>query len=175
MSLLLLAYPRLAKADHEWIQRLRARHNPEHFKLVGPHFTLVFPVDDMAVDRFTAHAGACLKDAPQIRFVLRRAMAVNDPPHRESHVFLVPDEGHEALVALHRRLYTGPLAGALRSDIAFTPHITVGNSTDHPAAAALAREIDAAGMNIPGTIDAVNAVRLQRRKVETLERFRLPP
>ena len=173
MSLLLLAYPCLEPADRDWIQALRARHNPEHFRLVDPHFTLVFPVTGMPQADFISHAAASLAEAKPIPFTLRSAKAVSDPPHHETHVFLVPGKGRKAIVALHQRLYQGPLADALRRDIRYLPHITIGNSTDRPVAAALARDINAGGVNILGKIDAIEAVRLEQRGVETLQRFAL--
>jgi hypothetical protein len=54
MALLVLAYPRIAQADYDWIQAVRAQHDARYFSLVAPHFTLVFPVASMEREGFSA-------------------------------------------------------------------------------------------------------------------------
>ena len=58
--------------------------------------------------------------------VLRRAVAFRDPIGDGHYVFLLAEEGHQELLALHDALYDGILAGHRRRDIPFVPHLTVG-------------------------------------------------
>ena len=131
--MLVLAYLRLTPADWAWVQVLRARHDARYSGVVDPHFTLVFPVHGLVSDTFVAHVERQAKGIEPIWFVLRQAVIEKDTFSAYTHVFLVPDEGYAAIVALHDRLYTGVLAAEQRTDIPFIPHIGVGNAVD-PAA-----------------------------------------
>lgn len=45
MTLLVVEFPGIEKADHYLIQRLRAVNDELYFQLVKPHFTFVFPAN----------------------------------------------------------------------------------------------------------------------------------
>ena len=46
MAVLVVAYPTLSQTDYTWIQALRAQHDSQH-PLIPPHFTLVFPTEQL--------------------------------------------------------------------------------------------------------------------------------
>lgn len=49
MALLVLAYPELSKNDYDWIQDFRRKHDELYYKIVEPHFTIVFPTFGFSV------------------------------------------------------------------------------------------------------------------------------
>jgi hypothetical protein len=59
MNLHVVAYPELSAADYEMI-RLCRRDNNTLYRVIEPHFTLVFSITDMPVDEFVAEGkGKC--------------------------------------------------------------------------------------------------------------------
>ncbi len=172
MPLLVLAYPELAPPDRAWIERIRAEHDPRH-AVVAAHFTIVFPITDLApdalVDEVTRQAAAC---AP-ISFVLRSALPFKDVTGEGADVFLVPDEGFVALVRLHDRLYAGALAPRLRLDIPSLPHITVGRAADPRACKRLADALNARPFAIPGRIAALDVVMHDDQALHNIARLPL--
>ena len=126
--------------DTAWIEAVRRRHDPQA-GLMAAHITLVFPFDGVAENAVSAHARAVCAGAAPIWFRLASAVAVRDLTAPRSHVFLMPDEGAAEIVALHDRLYAGPLAPHLRIDLPYAPHVTVAAFGDHTAAERLAREL----------------------------------
>jgi 2'-5' RNA ligase len=169
MTHLVIAYPTLPPAGRAWIDEVRARHHGELASIVAPHFTLVFPHVAPDLGALVDHVRRCAGAVARIRFVLRCAFAMPEPDGRAS-LFLVPDEGFSSIVRLHDALYTGLLAGELRHDLPFVPHLTVG-VTELPARAvtdALNRELD----TIAGSIDALDIV-ARMATVTTVERIAL--
>ncbi|MGH8822563.1 MAG: 2'-5' RNA ligase family protein, partial [Rhodoferax sp.] len=128
-----VAMPDWAPEIDARVQACRRGNDPQ-YALIGPHFTLTFgvPVEEAAC---IEHVDAIAREASPIRFVLRRAQVQSSGPGL-AHVFLVPDEGAGALVALHDRLYRGLLAPWLSQDEAFLPHVTVA-AFDNPQSAQL--------------------------------------
>jgi hypothetical protein len=173
MSLLVLAYPSLARADYEWIQRIRARHDGRYYRLIEPHFTFVFSVSKVERKVFVEHVKGQARRVEPFKFVLRCALVVADDSGQFSHVFLVPDEGFSEIVRLHDALYTGALAPELRLDIPFIPHIGIGNSDDARECKRLADELNAEGFRLEGRIETLDVVSYENSTVQTVERIEL--
>ena len=173
MSFLVLSYPGVSPDDDAWIQNLRARHDQLQYDIVGPHFTFVFPVSGLDQNTFVTHVKNQAQGLAQFTFALRCAVVVKDALNAYTHVCLTPDEGYSAMVKLHDRLYTGPLAAELRLDIPFIPHLTVGYDADAHACKRLADDLNAQGVSIPGAITALDVVRYEGRQVESIERIAL--
>ena len=172
MSFLVLSYPELSPGDHAWIQSIRAEHDTQ-YEIVGPHFTLVFPVTSQEQDAFVTHVRNRAQGQAKFYFVLRCAVVVKDALSAHTHVCLVPDEGHSTMVKLHDRLYTGPLAAELRLDIPFIPHLTVGNAANAQACKRLADDLNARGVSIHGEIAALDVARYEGGRVESIGRIEL--
>jgi 2'-5' RNA ligase len=168
MRIAIIAVPRFAQDDLEWIDRIRSRYDPQR-NVVAPHFTLVFPCKAGPVDAVLAHAAHVASQTEPARFVLRSALAVK----ASSHVFLVPDEGSSAVVALHGSLNSGQLAPIARPDVPFTPHVTVAALEDPEQAAAVADELNASGVAIAGTIFAIDVLELDGKAVREILRIEL--
>jgi len=130
----------LAAKDAAWIEAVRRRHDPQA-GLVAAHFTLVFPFEGLEAAEVLPHARLVAASTVPIGFRLASALAVRDQLAPRSHVFLTPDAGAADIVALHDRLYEGPLARFLRHDLPYTPHVTVAAMAAHGDTETLAREL----------------------------------
>jgi 2'-5' RNA ligase len=173
----LVAYPLLEEADRQWIESIRGRHDPQASRIAA-HFTLVFPVE-VALEAVVEHTSARLMDARVIPFVLRRAEALPDRLAGGCHVFLVPEEGRDEIVALHDRLYEGVLLPYLRDDMPFVPHITVGGCSDLGECERLAEALNRGDRAVRGTVMSIDLIEVGNENVKTLIRVpledRTPP
>ena len=169
MSLLVLAYPQLEKKDYDWIQSFRSKHDERYFKLVQPHFTLVFPSFDATEKYFTSHAEKVAKKFKEFYFVLRCSQIVKDSFSDYTDVFLVPEEGYRIFVKLHDALYTGILENELRLDIAFIPHLGIANSIDAFKCKRLSDEINANNPEMFGTINKLDIISFDSDGIKTLK------
>ena len=147
VSLVVIAYPKLASSDRARVDSLRAEHDRLHAAVVDPHLTLVFPTALLPSDAMGRHARSCGERCEQITLRLDRVDVVEDDSRNLFRAFLVPSVGYEAVVALHDALYGPPLDTELRRDIAYEPHVTVGaGSRDEMMA--LAERLDDEGVVI---------------------------
>jgi 2'-5' RNA ligase len=105
--------------------------------------------------------------------VLRRAAVVPDSVGDGGHVFLLPEDGRDALAGLHERLYEGALQPHLRRNVSFTPHITVAAATGIDPLHALAGELNAKGMNIRGSISDIVLVEVTPAAIRHAAQFEL--
>jgi hypothetical protein len=169
MSMLVLAYPQLEKKDFDWIQSFRARHDERYFNLVQPHFTFVFPVDNIAQDNFVNHVEKTAKKFKEFYFVLRCAQIVKDSFSDYTDVFLIPEEGYRIFVKLHDALYTGLLEKELRLDIPFIPHLGIANDKDPMRCKTLSDEINSKNPEIFGAISKLDVVSYSNNKIETIK------
>ena len=165
----IVAFPLLDARDRQWIESIRAKHDPQ-VDLIGAHFTLVFPTV-MSRRIAEAHAARVAGVTEPIRFVLRRAAVVPDAIGAGGHTFLLPDEGRDEIRQLHDRLYEGPLHAHLPKH-AFTPHMTVAARPAIEPLDHLAAEINAAGQSIRGSISEIVLVEVTSAAIQPL--IRLP-
>ncbi|HEX5378176.1 MAG TPA: 2'-5' RNA ligase family protein, partial [Phenylobacterium sp.] len=159
-----------SRLDLARIEGLRRRHDPHH-EAIGAHVTLVFPFDTPDAAAARDHLAAVAARQGAIALRLSAYLAVRDADDRRSHVFLVPDQGRAEIEALHDELYSGPLAGQLRTDIPFIPHVTVAARDHHGEAEDLVRELGRVG--IAGRLPSLELISFDGRTVQTLERFEL--
>ena len=175
MSRIVVAYPRIAAADFEWIQEYRRQNDPRYFQVIDPHFTLVFPVADVSADDFCREVRSLACDTASIAFEIKVATINRDLTGSYYHEFLVPDAGYAAIVKLHDRLYSGIFAPHLRLDIDFIPHIGIGNSDDPLIAKRKMDALNARGVHIAGTIDALDILEYDGGRIRPLDRVVLRP
>jgi 2'-5' RNA ligase len=86
---------------------------------------------------------------PAFAVVLKRIMV-----HQEgtgSYLYLVPEQGYDALTALHARLNPGDNA-------AFTPHVTVARLADRTQARAIATVLASKHFAVNGRVEALTVV-----------------
>jgi 2'-5' RNA ligase len=164
-----VSYPRLDEVDRQWIESIRAAHDPQATRL-GVHFTLVFPVEAPAA-AVTAEVSAVAQSTGAIAFTINYAEAVRDVFGGGGHVFLVPDEGLEEIATLHDRLYGGLLRPHLRADIPFTPHMTVAANADLTWCESLAQELNRDRRSIRGTLEGIELVHVDTPRVNSIAAF----
>ena len=157
MSLLLVAYPELEWADYGRIQECRKVNDKQH-AIIDPHYTLVFPVDDISLTDFADEIKKQLAGVKAISVCLRNASVIKDDFSETWHTFLVPDEGYEEIVELHDKLYADGLAPHHRHDIKYIPHITIATSVDQSVCKRIAESWMAEGVNIRGSISFLDII-----------------
>ena len=127
MSLLVVSRPVWQPRDQAWLKQLRDRHGGATFDpALGPHLTLVFPADEVAEDAAVSHIHAVASGFAPFDAAFRAILPVKDSFSDDTYLYLVPDLGTASIIRLHDRLYTGSLAEALRLDLPYWPHITLG-------------------------------------------------
>lgn len=163
MALAVLGRPRLTAADTAWITALRDRHGDALAAAeIGPHVTLVFPTDATDATTATGHMAMVAGNTVPFDLAFRCALPVADPNSGDTYIYLVPDEGFSALVRLHDRLYSGPFADALRLDIPFVPHITLGRIAEAKLARALADDLNGQEPEIRGRLETIELFRIEK-------------
>lgn len=116
----------------ERIAELRRAYDPLAFA-VPPHITLVFPfTSDLATQTMAEHIASAIEGIAPFPIELRGVTGDDD-----EYLFLNIKRGNDGVIALHDRLYTGPLAPFLSLRHTFVPHLTVGR-LERPAAFAVA-------------------------------------
>lgn len=117
----------VAPADEPgaWIREARARYDPIA-AAVPAHFTLVYPFeDDIALDALGAHLTDALAAFTAFDVALEGVSGAEG-------TYLRYDikRGNDTLIAMHDRLYAGPLARHLDLREPFHPHMTIGRIAD---------------------------------------------
>lgn len=158
----------IATDDRDWIEDLRARHDPQH-DLVQAHFTLVFPVTGISPATLIQHVEQIAERTPGIAFRLSGARAVRDSLAPRSHVFLVPDDGDAEIRQLHAALYGGALSSNLRMDVPYQPHVTVAAFETQSAAETLRREIG--DFEIKGRLRSLALMSVDEGAIRTQQTF----
>ena len=102
-----------------------------------------------------SHVEATCATTPAIKFCLRSAVIVPDLGASRFHIFLVPDEGFGAIIRLHDRLHVGPLAGCLRPETPYIPHLTIASVSDFNAARRIKAKLNGFDLGIDGRIDSL--------------------
>lgn len=119
VSRAIVIFPDFERIEH--ITELRRAYDPLAFS-VPPHITLVFPFEsDLTTDALAAHVTAALEGIAPFPIELRGVTGDQD-----EYLFLNVKRGNDAIITLHDRLYTGPLAPFLSPRHTFVPHLTVG-------------------------------------------------
>jgi 2'-5' RNA ligase len=166
-----VAFPLLDADDRQWIESIRSKHDPEA-KRIAAHFTLVFPA--VLPRRATeAHLSRVAHATEPIRFVLRRASVAPGALGTGGHVFLIPEDGRDALAGLHDRLSQGVPQPQSRRNASFTPHVTVAAATAIDPLHTLAGELNAKGLSIRGSISEIVLVDVTPAEVRHVARFPL--
>ena len=161
MSLVVLGRPIIAAADRAWIDALRGRHRGALFEEgLGAHVTLVFPTRATDPTSATSHLATVAGETAPIDLTFRAAMPWLDRFSEETYIYLVPDGGNGALIRLHDYLYSGPFAEALRLDLPYVPHITLGRFGEAKLAKALVDDLNAQEIEIRARLDTVELFRL---------------
>jgi len=174
MSILAISYPEIKQRPFEWIQSIRARYDDiDNYKIVEPHFTLVFPVSEIDAEKFTDHIDLVTRSAEEISFVIKGTFVSEDFSGRKWHLFLIPDQGYSDIVKLHDKLYTGILTDELRPDIPFIPHITIGTFDKQRKCKVVADELSDTDFSIEGQLKTIDIISFENNRIETIKRVSL--
>jgi 2'-5' RNA ligase len=165
-SLAVVAYPTLSDGDREWIEGIRTRYDPLAARIAA-HFTLVFPTE-VAEAPLVAQVRNALKSASPIPIVLRRASAYSDAIGSGCYVFLLAEEGHRELVAVHDMLYGGTLTAHRRPDIPFVPHVTVGAHPQMSECERIANQVNAESRIVRARINGVDVIEVDALTMRTV-------
>lgn len=158
MSLCVVNYPSINSRDFEWIQSIRRQHDHLFFNIVRPHFTMVFPTNDVEESTLIEHVTQILSEFKGFDAVLRCAI-IGDPSFMDhAHVFLMPDEGFGNLVRLHDKLYTGILERELRLDLPFIPHIGVASVPSLKESKAIVDKLNKEEFAVRCRIDSLDVI-----------------
>ena len=165
-----VAFPTLADGDARFVAAIRASHD-RHASVLGPHFTLLFGCDCVDEPVYVDHVRAIASATSAFAFTCFEAEP--DEDQGRGLAYLVPDLGRGELTSLHDDLYTGPMGPHRRPDRQFVAHMTVGHAADFDAAARLCDELNAEGINLAGSIDALVVGCVGHGRFVELARFAL--
>jgi len=113
------------------LQRYRLEHDPLGAK-IAPHLAVVFPFHaNLTVAQLVSHIKRSTAGWPVLPETFRGIESVASS--RGLFTLLMCDLRNEAVTELHDRLYRGVLAGFLRDDIEYRPHITLAQSNTNTA------------------------------------------
>ncbi len=172
-SLAVVTYPVLSAEDFTWLQDIRRQHDEYRYHMIDPHFTLVFLSSGLEEATFTAHVRSIVQNVGRFEFAIRCAVLGEDRFSDSTPIFLIPDEGTSNIVKLHDQLYTGPLAGQLRLDTPYIPHIGVANFTDSRLAKRVVDKLNTGSFEVRGMVEAVEIIWVEDNTVGTVERVGL--
>jgi hypothetical protein len=164
MAYLVIAYPDLTKNDFDKIQHYREQNDKLFFKIVDPHFTIVFPIFDMTENEFVNEVRLQATNIEKFSFKIRCSTINKDRFSDHYHAFLVPDEGFSNIVKLHDKMYCDKLRDNLRLDIDFIPHIGIGNSLDKFFCKSMVDEWNSIDFLIAGSISKLTIVKYENDK-----------
>ncbi len=113
------------------LQNFRLVHDPLGAR-IAPHVAVVFPFHaNLTVIQLASHIKRATAGWPVLPVTFRCVQSASS--QNGLFTILVCDLRSEAIIELHDRLYKGVLAGFLRDDIPYQPHITLAQSYTAPA------------------------------------------
>ncbi|RYH23230.1 MAG: 2'-5' RNA ligase family protein [Alcaligenaceae bacterium] len=167
-----VAYLRVPESEAQWIQDFRRKHDP-HFKVVEPHFTMVFGIRDVEESVYLKHVRSVADSVKPIQFRCRYAMLGADDIDDTAYVFLVPNEGNAEISLLHDSLYQGVLQPYHRLDFPYIPHVTVASTKDFKLAKQLCDDLNRTGVRADGWLSSLSVGVLKDGTLQTLRDFAL--
>ena len=173
MSFLVLASPVIESKDLDWIQSYRRKNDELFYKIVDPHFTIVFAVDDKTEEDFIKEIETQSKDIRQIEFEIKKAIVHKDEFSEYYHEFLIPEKGRDEIEVLHDKLYSGNLFPHWRKDIDYIPHIGIGNSKDKLKCERIVEDLNSVGLHIPGRIKSLTIAKHSNGVLIKIKELRL--
>ena len=172
MNLCVAAYPELSPDDYARIQAFRKR-NDAYYRVVEPHFTLIFPTDEWEVVPFIAEVRKQSAGFPAFDFCIRGAALNRDISGDYFHALLVPDEGHSQFLKLRYKLCVDRFFSYRALEVDFIPHMGVGNSKDRLRCLRMVESWNVADFAIPGRISCMDVANYENDTVETIQRIPL--
>jgi len=169
MSYVVLAYPKIAANDYEWVQSIRKQYDPRQYTVVKPHVTIVFPTSKLDKASLITHVRSKVTTLKAFDIKFESSIVVEDDSKTYYHAFLIPSLGYDEITFLHDISYTESLESELRSDIPFIPHLGIGNDDDRNVMEKLAGKINNRGVTISGRINQLTVAEYDGSKVKDLQ------
>lgn len=171
MALAVINYPTLSEPDFRWIQDVRKVHDRLFYRIVDPHFTFVFPTENIARDAFIHHIKKVSSEFQPFRFTCR-CVTVGDPDFMgHAHVFMIPDEGFSKIVKWHDAFYRDILASELRLDLPFVPHLAIANDPNPIMCKVITDQLNRQNFEIKGRVDNLDIIEFDGTSVKTIEKI----
>jgi 2'-5' RNA ligase len=171
MAFLVLAFPILNKENFNWIQSYRKENDKYLYKVVNPHFTIIFPLRGMSKTAFLDEIYIQSKGLCAIEFAIEKTILFKNTFDDYYHEFLVPSKGYNEIVNIHDKLYSHQLLPYLRSEIEYIPHIGIGKSKNQSISK---QRID--NLRIPpitGHIEKLTVANFEKNKISEMAVIRL--
>lgn len=172
-TLYTLSYPELSAEHAAFVESFRQENDLPHGYVLAAHFTLVFGCDAVLEPEYLHHVESIAAGSRAIPFSCRCATPGTDRSDQGAHVFLVPDEGYDAISLLHDRLYTGFLAAFLDLDVPYVPHSTIATVKDKEVAQALCDRLNLEGVRVDGLLRSLTVGVLADGGFRNLSSYRL--
>lgn len=125
-----LAYPEFAPHSAQKIDDFRAIHEPERARLVPPHVTLVFGLDQVKTSHILKLCEAITGNRFEFPVTFSNAKTLYDPYENAHKLCLSCDTGKEILATLHNQLYEGLEHPGTPTPSNFHPHMTVATHAE---------------------------------------------
>lgn len=173
MSVCVVAYPTFSEPDVKLIASIRKRYDRQ-FKIIKPHFTLLFPVDSGDSEKLCAHTEAVVANGSFAPFAVSfsSVSVVSGAHEKRYYLFLIPDAGGDSIKQLHDALNTGIMQNELRSDIPYIPHITIGIFDNEDEADRMAGRLNGYNIAISCLVKALDIVRDRVGETKGVESIR---
>jgi len=173
LPLAVISYPKFIPNPPEMIAVMRAKYPKLTYPKFAPHFTFIFPQASLSEDVLVQHVRETAAGQSAIPFTIRCTLPMRETFSENIYLFLVPDEGFSAIVRLHDRLYSGALAGELRLDIPFIPHITVGYTPDVAYCKQAVETWNEQPFEIAGVLNTLDVLQVEGETGQTVARINL--
>ncbi|MGB1215273.1 MAG: 2'-5' RNA ligase family protein [Pikeienuella sp.] len=154
------------------ILAFRCAHEPDRAKLVAPHITLVFGVQNSTPSEIAEHCERVARRTTMFCVEFSSWEIVYDPFEKTHKIFLVTSTGTDRVTALHQHLYDGPHRSEQRTDIPYKAHMTVATNVDRSVLEA----VDVASLGrfpIKATIRSLEVVSLANGRLTVIGSFPL--
>jgi len=165
MALYVVAYPRFAAEDAQWIEELRSRHDPQAGRLAA-HVTLVFAARGAAAISAADHLREVAAATPPFTVDFTEVALRPGLSGASYYAYLLPGRGDAALRALHRALNQGPFTGA--DSLPFEPHVTLGCSPEPAEIVALVARFSDRPLDIRAEITELHLLELNSAGLSVL-------
>lgn len=166
-----LAYPQLKNTDYTFIQEFRKKYDALYYSVIEPHFSFVFPVDEIGKDAFVTEIRDKSAGVASFNFEIKCAVVNKDAVSEIYHLLLVPEKGYSRVVKLHDKLYSGLLFPHLRLDIDFIPHVAIANSKDKYEVKSWADNWNREEFSIKGRVNSITIIEYSNSILTDIEKI----
>ena len=157
--------------DTELINQIRRKYDPQ-VELIQPHITIMFPVtESIGEDKLIDHLRNVVRNRKSFPIQLQGLCRSPD-----NYLFLLVNEGKDAIVNLYAQIYTGVLSNLRKTDLPYVPHVTLGvfrdNGNEYERALEEAKRVD---LDYRSALDTLHLVTIddQRTRVVSSREFLL--